>query len=636
MSLSILIATPQLSFGEHIRQILEEKYPCHVVVVGDVLGALKAFEKQNFTHAFLDRELRNGTVLELGLALRQIDPGLLLTLISADPNPPPYEAIEPWTLLRKPFYLLDLLRIVDEDREMSVDLPVADIDFAAPDMTDSQDPQPEPELAEDNINWLEDVSKAAQHLTRLTLESSAQAALIIRQRALWAYSGQLSQPAAAELVRVVSNDKKTGDLLKFIRLDTTQAEHMLYATELADGINLAMVFDAETPFSTIRSQATHLADSLSLSPPSRPAPAPAVPEAESQAVELDPEAIARQKEHDELQSLFDFGDDSPGSLPLITQILENVPSPNPTSAVSESKTNTPASTPTAERSITDEPMPHPFERTRPSTPVNYPVNTTRESSPAMHIGDIEEANVVVEETRPNISQPRKDVDLPATRVSKAVSRPTLSDADLAATRVSKSAPRPQTPMHVNEVDLAATRVSKSAPRLDEIDLAATRVSNSQPKQEELSPARAHSITEVAGRVLAEPSSAGLYDLTYACLLLPRFNSHHLTGDLADRLSTWMPNISVAFGWRLEYISVRPDYLQWVINVPPTASPGYLMRIIRKQTSERIFDEFPRLKKENPSGDFWAPGYLIMGGSQPHPSKLVKDYIQRTRERQGMP
>ena len=639
MSLSILITTPQLSFGEHIRQILEEKYPSHVIVVGDVLGALSAFEKQNFTHAFLDTDLRNGTVLELGLALREIDPGVLLTLMSADPSPPPYEAIEPWTLLRKPFYLPDLLRIVDDDREMSVDLPVADFDFPDPDMVDPKDQKADQPLPDNSINWLEDVSKAAQHLTSLTLESSAQAALIIRQRSLWAYSGQLSQPAAAELVRVVSNDKKTGDLLKFIRLDTTQAEHMLYATELADGINLAMVFDAETPFSTIRSQATHLADSLSLSPPSRPAPA--VPDAEVKAVELDPEAIAFQKEHDELKSLFDFGDDIPAGLPLITQILENVPSPNPVSAASESKTSVPLSTPTGERSMTDEPMPHPFERTRPSTPANYPVNTTRESSPAMHIGDIEEANVVVEETRPNISQPREDVGLPSTRVSKAISRPAtpmqFNDADLAATRASKPAPRPQTPMRVSEVDLAATRVSKSAPRPDEIDLAATRVSKpEQSKSEELAPARAHSITEVAGRVLAEPSSAGLYDLTYACLLLPRFNSHHLTGDLADRLSTWMPNVSVAFGWRLEYISVRPDYLQWVINVPPTASPGYLMRIIRKQTSERIFDEFPRLKRENPSGDFWAPGYLIMGGSQPHPSKLVKDYIQRTRERQGMP
>jgi len=59
-----------------------------------------------------------------------------------------------------------------------------------------------------------------------------------------------------------------------------------------------------------------------------------------------------------------------------------------------------------------------------------------------------------------------------------------------------------------------------------------------------------------------------------------------------------------------------------------------MRIMRQQTSEKIFGEFSRLKKENPSGDFWAPGYLIMGGTQPHPPPLVRDYITQTRTRQG--
>jgi REP element-mobilizing transposase RayT len=76
-------------------------------------------------------------------------------------------------------------------------------------------------------------------------------------------------------------------------------------------------------------------------------------------------------------------------------------------------------------------------------------------------------------------------------------------------------------------------------------------------------------------------------------------------------------------------------LQWVVNVAATGSPGDLLRIIRKQSSERIFEDFPQRKKENPSGDFWAPGYLIMGGSQPHPSQLVEDYIKRTRKRQGI-
>jgi REP element-mobilizing transposase RayT len=151
---------------------------------------------------------------------------------------------------------------------------------------------------------------------------------------------------------------------------------------------------------------------------------------------------------------------------------------------------------------------------------------------------------------------------------------------------------------------------------------------------ELDETRPHSITEVASRVMLEPISPGLYNLTYACLLVPRFSSHYLTGDISDRLTGWLPQICIAFGWRLEFLAVRPEYMQWMVNVPPATSPGYLMRIMRQQTSEKIFAEFVRLKKENPSGDFWAPGYLIMGGTQPHPPQLVKDYIKQTRTRQG--
>ncbi len=175
-------------------------------------------------------------------------------------------------------------------------------------------------------------------------------------------------------------------------------------------------------------------------------------------------------------------------------------------------------------------------------------------------------------------------------------------------------------------DFDATMPSKSRRRPE------TPVRRPAPGQ--LDETRPHSITEIAGRVMLEPVSAGYYNLTYACLLVPRVSSHYLTGDVSDRLSEWLPQICVAFGWRLEYLAVRPEYIQWVVNVPPAVSPGYLMRIMRQQTSEKIFTEFTRMKKENPSGDFWAPGYLIMGGTQPHPPQLVMDYIKQTRTRQG--
>jgi REP element-mobilizing transposase RayT len=178
--------------------------------------------------------------------------------------------------------------------------------------------------------------------------------------------------------------------------------------------------------------------------------------------------------------------------------------------------------------------------------------------------------------------------------------------------------------------------------IEDIDVTAPSKSQPRPETPVRKPARGgldqtrpNAGAESAGRIVLEPVSAGVYHLAYACLLIPRFASHYMTGDLADRISDWLPNICIAFGWRLEHLAVRPEYFQWVVNVPPATSPGYLMRIVRQQTSEKIFSDFARLKKENPSGDFWAPGYLIMGGTQPHPPQLVKDYIKQIRQRQGI-
>jgi REP element-mobilizing transposase RayT len=401
----------------------------------------------------------------------------------------------------------------------------------------------------DEPSWLGDVTKAAQHLTRLTLESSAQAALITRKNNLWAYAGQLSQDAAKELATTVTrhwDGQKGSDLLRFVRLEATKAEHMLYATRLADDVVLALVFDAETPFSTIRMQAGQLVTQLSspgltetVEPVERQEQAPA-----------SYEAVPPFIEEDEEESEADF--------PNIQSILTDVPPPSP--SVQKSKT-------LDEQSGT---TPSP---SRPSK------KYSRESSPAVHVGDL----LMSGQNDQTIEHVVQEFD---------------------ATMPSKSRKRPETPVR-------------------------------RPAPGELDETRPHSITEVAGRVMLEPITPGLYNLSYACLLVPRFTSHYLTGDLSDRLSEWLPQICIAFGWRLEYLAVRPEYVQWVVNVPPSASPGYLMRVMRQQTSEKVFAEFPRMKKENPSGDFWAPGYLIMGGIQPHPPQLVKDYIKQTRVRQGV-
>ncbi|NWG08252.1 MAG: IS200/IS605 family transposase [Chloroflexi bacterium] len=537
MNKNLLLVSADTYFTKVLLQSLErEGYRVHTAK-GKGEAVVRA-DEQNCSLAFLDMDLGYKAVSEYGRALRSLNPNIRLVLFSDEDVPPVLDEIRPWILLRKPYYLPDVLTMLNEN-PASTPKPAKTPTPSHPVQTTSTEPV-----------WLRDVSKAAQHLTRLTLESSAQAALITRGEHLWAYAGGLSQNAAKELAVTVTrhwDGQKGSDLLRFVRLEATKAEHMLYATRIADDVVLALVFDAETPFSTIRTQAGQLAHSLSITP---------IEEAQPPVVQKQPKAS-----HD---APTQYAEDEPAEeldIPSISDILSDVPPPTPE----------PGATSSPSIQEQEEWASNPI----PSRPNHY----SRESSPAVRVNDLLVSNQQNEET---------------------VER-TVQDFD--ATMPSKSRPRPETPVR-------------------------------RPMPGELDETRPHSITEVASRVMLDPISPGLYNLTYACLLVPRFSSHYLTGDISDRLSEWLPNICIAFGWRLEYLAVRPEYVQWVVNVPPATSPGYLMRIMRQQTSEKIFAEFPRMKKENPSGDFWAPGYLIMGGTQPHPPQLVKDYIKQTRSRQG--
>ena len=527
MTKSLLIVSADKTFTEVLLHGLEQEgYSVHITKgKGD---SVVCADEKNASLAFLDMDLGYRAVLEIGQALRMLKPELRLVVFSRDEIPPALDEIRPWMLSRKPYFLPDVLNMLDDN---SANSPVR------PEGIETSDPA---------LPWLGDANKAAQHLTRLTLESSAQAALITRGDDLWAYAGQLSQGAAKELALAVTrhwDGQKGSDLLRFVRLEATKAEHMLYATRLADDVVLALVFDAETPFSTIRSQAGQLVTRL----------ATQSTEVAETPVAQKPPAAAYDASSDE----FDDDGNSDVSIPNIRDILSDVPPPTPE----------PGAVITSKEEFVE---------------LQQPVRSryfSNESSPAIRASNLIIANQQNDQTVEHVVE------------------------DFDATMPSKAHRRPDTPLR-------------------------------KPQPGELDETRPHSITEVAGRVVLEPISPGMYHLTYACLLVPRFSNHYLTGDIADRLSEWLPQICVAFGWRLEYLAVRPEYIQWVLNVPPATSPGYLMRIVRQQTSEKIFTDFARMKKENPSGDFWAPGYLIMGGSQPHPPQLVKDYIKQTRTRQG--
>lgn len=578
MLTSLLVVTPQKSFGAALEKGLDAtRY--RVFVTSDFSEAIHHVRQSNCPFAILDAELEEVdlSIQDIGFALRQIKAGIQFVLVARAGQELELGSLAPVATLFKPLNLADLTRLIEANPAQAAPNPVS----AAP--VGPEYGSPERTLAETSrLLWLKDVSKAAQHLTRLTLESSAQAALITREAELWAYAGQLSREAAQELAQSIQrywDSASESDLFRFVRLQATEAQHMLYARKLSANMILALVFDAETPFSTIRSQAGKLVKNLSesalneIQAPIPPSPAPSTPDLG-----------------------FSFSDEGEEEdLPPISELLGEVPPPIPPKVTPAPKISLPWEQPSApvlpSTLVAEAPAPQ-VAPPQPVSPLPQAQGYSRESSPAIR--------------RETLKRP-----VPAIDETYAVPTAPLEPGELAETRV----------YGVSD-DLVLTR--KQEARHAPPSLAETR-------QQVV----AESMTDVARRILLEPVSPSMADLAYTCLLIPRFEHHRLVGDAADRLSEWVPQVCVAYGWRLERLDVRPEYLQWVARVPPSTAPGYLMRIVRQQTSDRFFQEFPRFKVDNPSGDFWAAGSLIAGSPQPPEQKFIRDFIKQTRTRQGL-
>lgn len=536
MAVPILVVTPNAGFGELVGQILSETgdYVLSMAVNPDDALAMMAVQTPALLLLELDQEAE--AAIEFLEQTREQSPKVLLILIASEDlvEEGAFEAYQPEGVLAKPVYLPDLVSKVEEVIEKS---EVRNIGQREPAVkTVRSEPPAESAEVDQAPAWLSDVNLAAQHLTRLTLESASQASLIAKGDEIWAYAGELPRPAAEELARTVSEHFTDGggsDLARFIRLEQTGGEYMLYATGLGGDYVLSAVFDAEMPFSKIRAQASNLAVALSTPPPQE----------EDQEEEV-------SEDEDE------FDDESQPM--ALWPLLDDVPPPIPSDWVPETKLKK-----TEEESLLDE----------------------------------------------LLDDAQRDEFSSETVAVPSLSRPSAQD--------SPAQPEGQEPA-------ASVRSAHPGGQMEETQESLSRRYDNP-----------DDLPELEDEFEVEPVSPSMYNLTYACVLIPRFPHHHLTGEMAKRLTDWITHLCVAFGWRLEMLSVRPEYMQWLVNVPPNTSPGYLMRTIREHTSRRMFVEFPEMEEENPSGDFWAPGYLILGSPQPPPASLIHEFMQNTRSRQGL-
>lgn len=505
---SILVVTPLTDLGELICESLKEVSNCeHFSNASKAISYLNQHE--DCKQAIFDMEMGEMRLLDLGRALRRINPTIEIVIISKEEPSTDLEAIQPWKFLRKPLLLHDLqvalgIEIVKEDNSSSIiNLDAEEDGKRAP------------------LHWLNDAALATRQLARMIEKSSAQEALLIQNHALWSYTGQLSKDSVQELDHLITKSwdgKNKADVMRFIKLETTQTEHALYATLVAMGVILALVFDSEIPFSIVRRQTNELANTLLL------------PDGDNEVVKAlswgDVESKGKIEEKPISWKQFDKS--------------SFIPEQEDVEVGSSS---------------------YAFNEFVNAHLAGYPFNVKADQAPNADLfGDLKNPQ--------------------------------------------------RTEKHINSARDNGGMKDDTSQNYRPSD-------DNQPS------------------ILLEPVSDGLYNLTYSCLLIPRFTSHHLTRDRENLVSDCMKEIYTSYGWRLEFLEAKPDYLRWVASIPPTIALSEHIEIIRKETSKRLFDDFPPYKQENLSSDYWAPGYLIMGGKNTISDQLVMVYTKQSRQKYGL-
>jgi REP element-mobilizing transposase RayT/DNA-binding NarL/FixJ family response regulator len=294
MSLNILVTDPNTGFAMMLQQTLEATGRFKVVIAQSGAQALGAAKDAAFDLAIVESELEDFSLGDLVVGLRSRLPDLAIMVI------PPFGAkelgdttiLDLQGALPKPFYLPQLESMVDEalakpvHGKMRTDSPQKAVEpqpvAAAPAVAATPPPPPPraPTASPSPVSAIApkaapkpviapvrsdsksiDVDRAAQYLTTLTLESAANAAMLIdkNHQTLIASAGHLDQSEVAVLLRSVSAHwakTASGAQVQIV------GEQLLYSTLVTSDVIMAMVFQAQTPLSMIRKQAKHAAGIL--------------------------------------------------------------------------------------------------------------------------------------------------------------------------------------------------------------------------------------------------------------------------------------------------------------------------------------------------------------------------------------
>ncbi len=259
MQKNVLVASPHPAFRQLLRRSLEDSGRFSISLEASLERAAQRAAEGEIDLVIFDADSSTPSEQAALLRLLQARPALPLILF-----PPDNDLNHPFlndqffaAVLSKPFYFPDLMAALDG-------LP--------------------PEPASTPAGWVTEEQAAAQSLAGLVAETAAQAGFILQGRQVLTHAGRLDAPDSEAVVQVLTRAWHTehpSHLVRYIYLSSSGSDVLVYATPLAEGQILGLVFSKETSVKQARAITALVAQAVApqFAAPVIPAsPPPAAPE----------------------------------------------------------------------------------------------------------------------------------------------------------------------------------------------------------------------------------------------------------------------------------------------------------------------------------------------------------------------
>ena len=132
------------------------------------------------------------------------------------------------------------------------------------------------------------------------------------------------------------------------------------------------------------------------------------------------------------------------------------------------------------------------------------------------------------------------------------------------------------------------------------------------------------------------TSHAVYDTRYHLVWAPKYRKWVLRGDLRKFVKQCFQEIAVVNDFEIEAMEIAEDHVHIFLGFAPRYSISQVVQRLKGQSSRRVFQMFPEVKKELWGGEFWEDGYFVRTVGDKVTKDIIKKYVEYHKHREKLP